>query len=65
MKLPPIYQHCGTDDRLLEINKEIYKLLMEKGYQVDFKESKGKHNWEFWRDASEGVIDFHWKHFNK
>jgi S-formylglutathione hydrolase FrmB len=26
-------------------------------------ESPGKHEWSFWRDASEIVIDFHWRSF--
>jgi S-formylglutathione hydrolase FrmB len=26
-------------------------------------ESPGAHSWPFWRDAAEGVIDFHWRSF--
>jgi S-formylglutathione hydrolase FrmB len=33
--------------------------------KIDFHsiESPGIHNWIFWRDASENVIDFHWRSF--
>jgi S-formylglutathione hydrolase FrmB len=64
-KLPPIYQHCGHEDRLIDVNEVMDNVLRELGYDIEFKATAGKHNWPFWRDASGGVIDFHWKHFNK
>jgi S-formylglutathione hydrolase FrmB len=35
------------------------------GRKINFvsMESPGAHNWPFWRDAAEGVIDFHWRSF--
>jgi enterochelin esterase-like enzyme len=64
IKLPPIFQHCGSEDRLIAGNEKMHKILEEAGYDIVFKATPGKHNWPFWRDASVGVIDFHWKHFN-
>ncbi|GAG05949.1 unnamed protein product, partial [marine sediment metagenome] len=36
-------------------------------HRLDFLhvESPGAHNWAFWRDASEAVVDFHWRSFQK
>jgi len=40
---------------------------LERKHRIDFTyiESPGGHDWPFWRDASAGVIDFHWKSFQK
>jgi predicted esterase len=62
-RLPPIYQHCGLKDGLLRANQKMYETLKAAGYDVTYKESEGSHNWTFWKGASQGVIDFHWKHF--
>ncbi len=62
-RLPPVYQHCGLKDGLLRVNREMHKALKAAGCDVTYKESQGAHNWTFWKGAAQGVIDFHWKHF--
>ena len=96
-KLPPIYQHCGTEDFLVGNNRKFRDLLVNLNkrigerlaakvsdiadqkerrdklaalmaeQQIDFSytESPGAHNWQFWRDASQAVVEFHWRSFNK
>ena len=59
--LPPIYLHCGTEDFLLEQNRAMQKFLKEQDVACEYLETAGKHDWPFWKAASAGVIDFHWK----
>ena len=63
--LPPVYLHCGSDDRLLPTSKKLDNYLRELGYEVRFIESEGGHNWDFWLKVAGDVIDYHWKYFNK
>lgn len=60
-KLPPIYLHCGTEDSLISENREMSAFLKTKGFQVQYKESAGAHNWAFWKAAAPDVIKFHWE----
>ncbi len=62
--LPPIYQHCGLKDGLLGANRRMHETMKAAGCDIMYKESEGSHNWTFWKNASEGVLDFHWKHFH-
>ena len=61
--LPPIYQHCGLKDGLLRVNRKMHEAMKAADCDVTYKESEGSHNWTFWKIASEGVLDFHWEHF--
>ena len=65
IEIPPIYLHCGTDDRLIGMSQDLNKLLSELGDDVTYLESPGGHNWDFWLKVTGDVIDFHWKHFNE
>ena len=59
--LPPIFIHCGTEDSgLLESNRDFARFLTALNIPVRYLESAGEHAWPFWRDASTGVIEFHW-----
>jgi S-formylglutathione hydrolase FrmB len=62
--LPPIYQHCGLRDGLLGVNQRMHEAMKAAGCDILYKESEGSHNWSFWKNASEGVFDFHRKHFH-
>jgi S-formylglutathione hydrolase FrmB len=61
-KLPPIYLHCGTEDFLIEVNRRMHTLLKAEGFQAEYKETEGAHDWSFWKAAAPEVIRFHWKH---
>lgn len=60
-KLPPVYLHCGTADSLLEQNRTMRDFLQKRGAACEYLETAGKHDWPFWKAASAGIIDFHWK----
>jgi S-formylglutathione hydrolase FrmB len=63
VKLPPLYQHIGTEDFLLEQNRKMKAYMDSLGIPVEYRETAGAHNWAFWHPAAEGVAEFHWKHF--
>ena len=63
-KLPTILQHCGTEDRLMAVNESMCTVLQDAGYETELRATPGRHEWPFWKGASAGAIDFHWRHFD-
>jgi len=62
-EVPPIYQHIGAQDFLMDQNRKFSQYAGEHEMDVTYIESKGAHNWKFWHPASVGVAEFHWEHF--
>ncbi len=48
--LPKLYMACGTEDYLLEGNREFDEYLTEIGYPHVYLESAGEHEWYFWAE---------------
>lgn len=48
--LPFIYLSCGTDDFLIQNNREFLALLNEKKVPHEYRELPGGHTWAFWDD---------------
>jgi S-formylglutathione hydrolase FrmB len=46
--LPFIYVDCGTEDFLIQQNRDFNALLAEKKIPHEFRELPGKHDWVFW-----------------
>lgn len=46
--LPYIYQSCGTEDYLIQNNREYLALLNEKKVSHEYREQPGGHTWTFW-----------------
>ncbi len=47
---PATYISCGTEDFLIEHNRDFIAFLKEKGYPHTYVESAGVHDWVFWRE---------------
>ena len=45
--IPPIYMACGTEDFLLETNRQFHQFLTQNNVAVDYTESPGDHNLDF------------------
>lgn len=46
--LPFLYVDCGTEDFLIQQNRDFVGLLMEKKIPHEFRQLPGKHDWVFW-----------------
>jgi S-formylglutathione hydrolase FrmB len=55
-KLPDIFLCCGTEDFLLENNRELHRFFEEHGIAHEYFESKGGHDMQFWGEYSEKII---------
>ncbi|HMS42887.1 MAG TPA: alpha/beta hydrolase family protein [Pyrinomonadaceae bacterium] len=46
--LPFIYLDCGTEDFLIQPNRDFAALLFEKKIPHEFRQLPGKHDWSYW-----------------
>lgn len=46
--LPFIYVDCGTEDFLIQSNRDFANLLFEKKIKHEFRQLPGAHDWKFW-----------------
>ena len=47
--LPRLYQSCGTEDYLFQMNRLTNEKLTEMGAEIDYWEVPGfEHEWDFW-----------------
>lgn len=54
--IQPVFMACGTEDFLLENNRNFYDFLKKKGVEVDYYESPGAHEWKFWNEYLELAV---------
>lgn len=55
-KVPPMYLTCGTEDFLIEQNREFRDFLKNEEVDFTYEESKGIHDWKFWNENLEPAI---------
>ena len=55
-KIPAMYIACGTEDFLIEANRDYHKLLEEKGVEHTYIEAPGAHTWDFWDEHILNVL---------
>lgn len=48
--MPFIYESCGTEDFLIQNNRDFLALLNEKKVAHEYRELPGGHTWAFWDD---------------
>lgn len=48
--MPYVYQSCGTEDFLIQNNRDFLALLNEKKIPHEYREFPGIHDWVFWDD---------------
>ncbi len=46
--LPFVYLDCGTEDFLINNNRDFVNLLLEKKIKHEFRQLPGAHDWKFW-----------------
>ena len=45
---PKMYMACGSEDFLIEPNRDLHKYFEEVGYPHYYVEGHGTHSWEYW-----------------
>lgn len=55
-RLPPIFMACGTEDFLLQENREFRDYLIKEQVEVTYRESSGTHEWKFWNEYLEQAV---------
>ena len=58
MQIPELFMACGTEDFLLEKNREFQKFLAEHHVPVSYRESAGNHDFLFWNQYLEPAIQW-------
>ncbi len=58
-KLPAIRFDCGTEDFLIEENREFHQHLEKLGIPHEYAEYPGSHNWGFWDEHVQEALRFH------
>ena len=54
--IQPVYMACGTEDFLLENNRNFHDFLKKAAVEVCYHESPGIHDWKFWNEYLEPAI---------
>ncbi|MHC1681451.1 MAG: hypothetical protein AB6733_00600 [Clostridiaceae bacterium] len=58
LHFPKIYMACGTEDSLIDSNRDLRNFLVKSGVNLTYEEAPGKHDWEFWDAYIKKVIDW-------
>jgi S-formylglutathione hydrolase FrmB len=59
--LPKLLIDCGTEDFLINDNREFHTRLDALGIPHDYREFPGEHNWDYWDLHVRDAIAFHAK----
>ena len=56
---------CGTEDRVLGMNKAVHEKMIKLKIPHDYIERPGEHNWPYWENSIDYQMLFFRKHFDK
>lgn len=57
-EFPRMYLACGTEDFLIEQNRDFHAFLLSQGVKVTYEEGPGGHEWGFWDTYIKRVLDW-------
>ena len=55
--LPYVFQSCGTEDFLIDNNRDFLAILNERKVPHEYREHPGIHDWVFWDDQVREFLD--------
>ena len=58
MDIPKLYLACGTEDFLIEENRDYRDFLTNEMIDFTYIEAPGAHEWNFWDTYIEKVIEW-------
>ena len=56
--LPDLFMTVGTEDPLLQNNREFHEILKKQGIEHIYEEHSGGHTWEYWDGHLPEVLDW-------
>jgi S-formylglutathione hydrolase FrmB len=56
---PALRIDCGTEDFLLDQNRDYHAFLTEQGFEHEYEEHPGAHTWEYWDLHIQSALAFH------
>ena len=57
-RLPKLFQCCGTEDFLYEINVRFRDEMLKQGVDLTYEESPGIHNWDYWDPQIRRILEW-------
>ena len=57
-QLPPLRFDCGTDDLLIEYNRELHQMLASEKIEHIYQENPGTHEWPYWKKHIGDALHF-------
>ena len=57
-ELPKLYFACGTEDGLIDANRDYVAFLKKNGVECTFIEAPGVHDWNFWDEHIKLAMDW-------
>lgn len=57
-RMPPFRLDCGTEDELLEANRDLHQALEACGVAHDYFEYQGPHDWPYWAQRVDEILLF-------
>jgi putative tributyrin esterase len=61
-QLPPMRFDCGTDDLLINHNRELHRKMAKEGLLHTYDENPGGHEWPYWSEHIITTLKFFVKH---
>ncbi|MBW7896713.1 MAG: esterase family protein [Opitutaceae bacterium] len=58
-RLPKLLLDCGTEDFLLEDNRDFHRRMTEAGIPHLYREFSGRHDWDYWELHVQDALRFH------
>jgi len=56
--LPKVYMWCGTEDFLYQQNVKMRNHLQNLGFDLTYEESQGDHQWKYWDEKIQTVLNW-------
>jgi len=56
---------CGTEDRVLAMNKAVHEKMIRLKIPHDYTERPGEHNWAYWEKAIDYQVLYFRRHFDR
>ncbi len=60
-----IIMDCGTEDRVLSMNRLVHEKMFKLKIPHDYIERPGEHNFKYWSNSIDYQLFYFWKYFNK